>query len=223
MPDQECLVSIQYFPTIEFFSRIIHFQVVQIEAHEHYQKRSYRNKCALAGANGVLWLSVPLLKGKNNQKAIRDVGIAYHETWQAQHWQSILSAYGKSPFFEHYADEIKDCLTMEFDKLFDLNLQVLKTCSHLMGLATEFTLSEKYRVPRENVDNDLRSITKIKKKKDGSPESTAITNQDYHPPTYQQAFQNKYPFVANLSILDLLFCKGPESFYLLENACEKPE
>ena len=100
------VLALHYLPCIQYFSKFILFQEVHIEQHEHYQKGSYRNRCHIAGVNGILRLSVPLKSGKNQKMPVRKVRISYDEPWQAHHWTSIRSAYGNAPYFEHYADQI---------------------------------------------------------------------------------------------------------------------
>lgn len=97
------ILEAQYFPPLDYFSKIILFNNISIEAHEHYQKGSYRNRCHIATSQGVHPLSVPLKKGKNAQMPIKEVQIAYDVNWQRLHWQSLKTAYGSAPFWEHYA------------------------------------------------------------------------------------------------------------------------
>ena len=95
------LIEAQYLPSIQFFSKLTRFSTLLLEAHENYQKGSYRNRCHIAGANGLMRLSIPLRKGKNEQLPIQKTLISYDEPWITQHWQSIRSAYGNAPFFPY--------------------------------------------------------------------------------------------------------------------------
>ena len=59
------LIEAQFFPSIEYLTRCVQADLVVIEAHEHFQKGSYRNRCHIAGANGIQVLSVPLRREKD--------------------------------------------------------------------------------------------------------------------------------------------------------------
>ncbi|NJN78366.1 MAG: WbqC family protein [Saprospiraceae bacterium] len=100
------LIESQYFPPLAYFSVLLKHEKVWIEQFENYQKGSYRNRCHIATANGLLRLSIPLEKGKNNQTCIKEVKIHNDTNWQIQHWRAIKSAYGNAPYFEYYADEL---------------------------------------------------------------------------------------------------------------------
>lgn len=206
---QTALVELHYWPCIQYFSKFLLYPQVVVEQHENYQKGSYRNRCILAAANGPLMLSIPLQQGKNQQQSIREVQISYRENWLSQHWRSIQSAYGKTPFFEHYADEIAPFYQNPTPSLFDWNRQLLEKALELLQLPVEVQWSEKYQ--REVSPNwvDLRQKIKVKHRE--QPEDT-----HFKPRPYPQAFLEKRGFLPNLSILDLLFCTGPQAIQILE-------
>ena len=118
------LLETQYLPSIQYCSKFCSADPVVIEQHENYRKGTYRNRSHIASANGLLRLTIPLQKGKNQQQNIRTVRIAYNQPWQAQHWTSIQSAYGNSPFFEFYADELQPFFKKKETFLWDWNFQL---------------------------------------------------------------------------------------------------
>ncbi|MEM1325373.1 MAG: WbqC family protein [Bacteroidota bacterium] len=204
------LVALHYFPCIQYFTKFIFCQEVQIEQHEHYQKGSYRNRCHIAGVNGVLRLSIPLKSGKNQKMPIRDVRIAYDEPWQAQHWTSIKSAYGNAPYFEYYADQLQPFFQNKPTLLFDWNYELLGLMKQLIGLQTPISLTKNYE-PHPIAQIDFRQSISPKQKLNS-------TDKQFIPQAYAQVFQEKHGFLPNLSILDLLFCAGPQSILILESS-----
>lgn len=190
------------------------FPLVYIEKHEHYQKGSYRNRALLTTAQGVTELSIPLLKGKNNQQPIYETAISWHENWAKRHWQSIQTAYGKAPFFEFYADELKDVFFTKHDLLLDFNKAVLDTMIDFLGISTSIEWTESY-VEKNNTDYlDFRNVFDIKTdKKD-------ISDAHAKGVVYLQVFEEKQGFIPKLSILDLIFCTGPESVSYLNKEWE---
>ncbi|NND31982.1 MAG: hypothetical protein HKN76_05275 [Saprospiraceae bacterium] len=192
---QPYLFELQYFPCIYFFTVLANAPVT-IEAHEHYQKRSLRNKCIITSAQGPLVLSVPLKKGKHNQQLITDVAIAYDEPWKEKHLRSLKTAYQSAPFFDHYFPEIRNLYADPGEYLFAFNWFVLDF------LLTVFQLPKPSRTTQyEKITAgiDLRGVI------------TPRTFDKIHVPAYSQVFEDRLGYISNPSILDLLFCLGPEA------------
>ncbi len=176
-------------------------ETLWLEACEHYQKGSYRNRCHIAGPNGIQRLSIPLQKGKNHQMPIRDVRISYDEPWQRIHWRSIQTAYGNAPFFEHYADAVAHFLEKPYTFLFDLNLEIVHFLAQQFSWTKDRDLTKDY-VPAPLLSNqsaiqDMRGQITPKR-----PSAFALS---YYP----QVFEDRFGFLPDLSALDLLFCCGP--------------
>lgn len=172
-----------YLPPVSWCQCAVAAGELVLEAHEHYQKGSWRNRCEIAGPNGRQLLSVPLVKGKNSKMPIRDVRIAYDEPWQRQHWRSIRTAYGSAPFFEHYAHELFAFYEKKYIFLFDFNLELI-----------EFVLLQKMKWPG--------SVAETRAYQPFSPTPAAPL------PRYPQVFEDKNGFLPDLSVLDLLMCAG---------------
>ena len=100
------LIEQHYFGHMAYWSLLLSTQGVWLEAHEHYQKRSFRNKTELLSAQGRHTLTIPLQKGKHQQQPIQEVKIAYHEPWQALHIKTLQTCYQSAPFYDHYRAEI---------------------------------------------------------------------------------------------------------------------
>lgn len=201
------LIESQYFPSIAYFAAIYNSKNVLLESQEWFEKRSFRNRCSILTANGVLDLSVPV-HGSNKKVLTKEIKIDMHEKWVKNHWRAIQSAYGKSPFFDYYAEDFKAVLHSDVQSLFDLNLKLLTICLRYLQIDTNITLTTVYeKKPKETV-LDLRSA--IHPRKRGSLPIW------FNPEPYQQIFGSN--FVSNLSILDILFCSGPESLMVLKNS-----
>jgi hypothetical protein len=198
------LTDIQYFGTVNWYKMLFQFSNIQIEQYETYQKMSFRNRCMIAGSNGVINLSVPLEKGRGQKLLMKDIRISYSENWQAQHWKSISSCYGNSPFFEYYEESLKTLFTIKPNFLFDLNWQTIEWVTKRLKLQTVLTASKEYvacpMLPIIDARNQFRT-----KNYDAVP----------HHFQYQQVFEDRIGFKANLCILDLMFCNGSASKSLL--------
>lgn len=210
MAEPTVLIEAQYFPPVQYFAVLAQARQLLVEAQEHYQKRSYRNRCHIAGANGPMRLSVPLEKGKHEQQPITQVEIAYRKNWHSEHWHSIRSAYGKAPFFEFYAEEIRPLLYAKPDYLFELNLATIRKLLELLQLDCSVQLTETYRHQAAEGVRDLRGSIHPKQPR-----------LDFQAAAYPQVFLERHGFLPNLSILDLLFCAGPQSAVLLQQFAEQ--
>ncbi len=191
------LLEIQYLPPVQYFSILANHDAIYLEQHEHYKKGSYRNRCHIAAVNGVQRLSIPLQKGKNQQQPIREVRISYDEAWRSQHWQAIQTAYGNSPFFEHYSEKLLPFYQgAKYEFLWDLNYDILSLLLKIFKLTTEINLTNIFELKPASL-LDFRDVV--------SPKKIDTYQSVYYP----QVFEDRLGFLPNLSILDLLFCAGP--------------
>ena len=84
------ILSSAYFPPIEYFRVIARVGNVFLEANETFQKQTYRNRCKILAADGVLSLSIPLIKGED--RAIASMKIDYSKPW-LQHSESCFLSF----------------------------------------------------------------------------------------------------------------------------------
>lgn len=209
------LLETQYLPSLSWCAAVWREKVVAIDAVEHYQKGSLRNRCHIAGPNGPQRLSIPLVKGKHQQTPIREVRISYHEPWQRQHWRSIQAAYGNAPFFEHYADDIRAHYERRWDFLFDYNFEIQELIlKKKFGWTGDLTFQTKF-FPIGQWANGLDFRGKI------GAEIGTYPNW-FSPTHYSQVFQERSGFLPNLSVLDLLFCCGRTGAEVLAQAFISP-
>ncbi len=188
------LIDLHYLPCVAVMRQMAGAGHVQIEAHENYQKQSYRNRCYVLTSNKVDCLTVPVLKGATRQP-IRQVRIDYGQPWVDRHLRCWQSAYGKSPYFDELMPVLEQELRAQPDFLFDLNWALLTICREWLRVETPVSLTEWYeKVPPPGVF-DARSayIPGV------VPESGLFRPEQ----AYQQNFGVE--FVPNLSVLDLLF------------------
>ena len=205
------VLELQYLPCIQYFTKFLMYDKVLIEQSENYLKGSYRNRCHLASANGLIRLTIPLLKGKNEQQPIKDVQIAYFDSWPPNHWQTIQSAYGRAPFFEFYEEELKDLILSKPKNLFSFNLSMLNWILDQLGIEKKYDLTNHYQRNYTLPIADFRNCIFPKKSRQKKDDS-------FKPALYNQVFEEKNGFIPNLSILDLLFCTGPEARLILEKS-----
>ncbi len=207
MTSHGVLIEPQYLPSIAFFVLIRNFDRVIFECHEHYLKQSYRNRCRILTAQGLLELYIPV-RHETKKTPMKDVRIDHTQKWVNQHWRSIISAYGKAPYFEHFRDYFHQVYWRKHVFLLDLNLELFSLCQRLLGSEPSFLKTSDYQTqPGANV-KDRRSVV--------HPKKAWKYYSFYKPCNYNQIFGKK--FVGNLSIIDLIFCEGPGAKLILENS-----
>ena len=134
------LIELHYLPCIDYVSGLMRFDDVRLEAHEHYQKQSYRNRGYGRAAKNVDALTVPVQQGTRHWP-IRAVRIDNGQPWQSHHWRCLRAAYGKAPFFEYYGPEFESVYQKEWTFLVDLNQKLLTICLNLLGVQVPISLT----------------------------------------------------------------------------------
>ena len=199
------VIEPHYLPSLEYFTILSQTDSFHLDIKHPFQKQTFRNRCYVLGPNKVLPLIVPVHYHQGTP--FDEVEIDNRQSWSRDHWGAISSAYGKSPFFEYFEEEFRVVLKSKPTLLIDLNHAMLSVCLKVL----QWKIKEVEEMPKNKVQ-DLRNVI--------SPKRPYEIRNFYEPISYQQNFGNT--FVPNLSILDLLFCQGPESGSILKNSIKTP-
>ena len=199
-----------YLGNIQFYSKLVHFSEIWIEQHCHYTKQTYRNRCKIATANGVMALSIPTIKPATEKCKTKDIRIDNSQHWQQIHWRALEAGYNSSPFFEYYKDDFAPFYTNKFEFLVDYTFQLQSLVIALLELDCKVQLTDAYTTYDDALD--YREALSAKKE---------IEDNDFVISSYYQVFENKFGFIPNLSILDLLFNMGNESILVLQKSASK--
>ncbi len=215
------LLSTAYFPPVEYFAKIaegftlspdnVKPSVVYLEACEHYQKQSYRNRCKFYAENGVQTLTFPIVHGNGTYSLpITEIRIDWSTPWLVQTERAISSAYDSSAYFDYYKDELFSVLESRPETLFEFNLQIIKFFLAKTGIRAEIRATDEFTAPDSGIyGEDLREIIHPKR------ENSILKDMGLEKP-YFQVFARKYGFIPNLSVMDLLFNEGPDSILYLK-------
>lgn len=211
MPEPNAvLLSTAYFAPVQYYSKALHYPMVYVDQYEHFNKQTYRNRCNILGANGPISLVIPVVKGRGPKILMKDMQVSNDTDWQQNHWRTIFSAYNSSPFFEFYKHDLKPFFEQQWKFLLDLNLSIHDTICDLLEMENKVILTPGFEVVPENTLNLREAI---------SPKTHRIpADEHFKAAKYTQVFSEKFGFVPNLSILDLLFNEGPNSFSIVEDS-----
>lgn len=199
-----------YLPPVQYFSKFVLKGEIWLEQHENYQKQSYRNRCHIYGANGLQSLVIPVTRTDMKPYGIREVGTDLEKDWQKNHWKAIESAYRLSPWFEFYANELREFYERKAGLLFDWNLMLITHLAGILQLDVRINLTSSFARPG-NDPSDLRYSIHPK-------DRSTRTDPAFKPVSYQQVFANRFGFIPNLSIIDLIFNEGPYAMQILKNS-----
>lgn len=195
-----------YLPPVSWWATALRLKEFSIENHETYPKQTFRNRCCIYTGNGMSSLIIPVRKVLGNHTPISEIRIDYSKNWNIVHWRSIESAYNKTPYFIYYKDQLRKFYEEQTDLLSDFNLSLIRLCCQLLKIRDlNFNLTETYQHLPTN--QDLRVIL-------NNPAKWEDTIQ-FKFPRYIQAFEERFGFIPDLSILDLLFNEGPQAIGML--------
>ena len=207
------LLSSAYLAPVQYFTKLISYPVSLIEYWESYLKQTYRNRTVILAANGPMQLSLPVTDGPHARGPIRDLKLSYDHNWQQMHWRGILSAYNNSPFYEYYSDDLAPYFhEKKWKYLIDFNTEIQNTVLKSINLELVIRYSEAF-YPRGEVPetfDDFRYTIHPKRHKQ-------VPDSRFSPLPYTQVFDEKWGFIPNLSILDLLFNEGPQTVSYLRS------
>ena len=194
-------LSTTYFGPVQWYQRLCQPEQVWIERWESFQKQTLRNRCLIASANGVQALTVPVEHSAGNC-LVKDVRISDHGNWRHLHWNALRSAYGKSPFFDYYEDDLhpffENIHPNRWAYLFDFNEAIREKMCELIDIHPVVSYTTTF-VQGGLTDAEALPVGEI--------------TASFKP--YYQVWREKHGFLPNLSILDLLFNMGPESIFYL--------
>jgi hypothetical protein len=185
-----------YFPSISHFVAMAQSEEITFEVEDNFQKQTNRNRTYIYSPNGIQLLNIPVKHSKLSHQKTKDIQIENDFDWQKQHFKSLEAAYRSSPFFEYFEDEIRPIFEKKHNFLLDLNFETLDFITKSMRLKLDYkTTVEYFHEVDSNKVTDFRFLANGKK-----------DNSIFE--SYTQVFDDKYGFINNLSVLDLLFNEG---------------
>lgn len=194
------------FAPLSWWAAAAQHEKIIIDLAEHYQKMSFRNRYYLAGTQGKMMMSIPLLHGRNQRKPVAAVGIANDTPWQDQHWKTIVSLYRRSPFFEYYEHLLRPLFSQRYDSLTAWNNAGMELIKQILKLPVAHEYTHEYRATYPAEVWDIRQTLK--------PQNAQPLVQLS---TYYQVFAERCGFQPDCSILDLLFCEGTQALHILRS------
>ncbi|MCU7613132.1 WbqC family protein [Chryseobacterium sp. GMJ5] len=192
-----------YLPPISWFSVFLDADnEIIFEQFENFPKQTYRNRTNIYGANGKLSLIIPI--NHNGKREFKDIEISYREDWMKLHWKSVKTAYQSSPYFEYYEDKLKTLYDDKEKFLLDFNIKSIDLVQNILKTQKAHSLNQEY----------IKNPTELSFREKFSAKNPS----EYIMDEYYQTFTDKHGFLKDLSILDLICNKGPETLTYIKNS-----
>ncbi|MCH2216223.1 MAG: WbqC family protein [Flavobacteriales bacterium] len=201
---KEVISPLSLVPPIGLFMAMARGYCVTFDAGENYVKQTIRNRYHILAANGVQALTINVVGQKGTKIQTAEVLIDYEKDWVRIHKRAIESAYRSSPFFDHYYPKITSLLNAKHKTLKSFFDESIITWCSLLRMEGKFTISQEY--VEKDVAYDLRLPIK-------SPDQFP---RGFDCRGYLQVFSDRFDFVQNLSVIDLLFNEGPAALTILK-------
>lgn len=199
------LLQPTYFPSISHFAAIVQADTIMFEMEDNFQKQTNRNRAYIYSPNGIQLLNIPVKHSKEAHQKTKDVQIENDFDWQKQHFKSLEAAYRSSPFFEYFEDDLLPIFEKRHNFLMDLNLEVFDLITKCLRMKIEYLKTTEYfHEINSNEITDFRFLANGKKDQSQFE-------------SYIQVFNDKFGFINNLSILDLVFNEGKFALEYLQS------
>ena len=228
----KALLSSTYFGPIQWYQKLNRYDECLIERHESFIKQTYRNRMLIPTTNGPLSLTIPT--NHNTSLAMKDIRISDHANWRHVHWNALLSAYGESPFFEYYQDDIRPFYEKKYEFLFDFNMEITEKMIELLDIRPKISVTNEYiqseelkvkseefnglanhKVQSSNLKVQSKEVQSIVDFREAIRPKKPLPDAEFESKRYYQVYEQKFGFQPNMSILDLLFNEGNEAIFYL--------
>ena len=226
-PDSTVTLPPRYCGDVGYYALMAQYGNAVIDFSMRYNKRDKAcHRCEIEGANGVQRLTVPLEKGAGGPVA--GLRVSDHGEWWNVHWGAIYSAYGRTPYFEYYADDFLPAFQGNIHSLMELDIMLDAIIRRILGITTRVTynkLSSAFSgtsapsVPSANFtpppqpsqptppSQQLRLSPPCREARGAGEAREARVELT----PYYQVWSSRFGFIPGLSILDLIFNMGTES------------
>lgn len=224
------IVQSNYVPWKGFFDLIGQCDEYVIFDSVQYVKRHWHNRNRIKTANGVEWLTIPVVSKGRFEQPIDEVAI--EKPWADKHWRALELAYKRAPFFEQYAPTIKGWYELADKKvlLTDVNAIFLSGICGMLGLKTRITRDTAYPIQGVKTERLLGIVRAAGADRylsgpsarayfdESAFKAAGVTPEWMDYQGYPEYPQLHGGFEHAVSVLDLLFNTGPDAPRYLERA-----
>lgn len=230
-PKKIAILQSNYIPWKGYFDIIASVDEFIIYDEMQYTVRDWRNRNKIKTPQGLKWLSIPV-----NSKGYQENGLKISETiiqdqsWAKTHWKTINNFYARAPYFDLYKQRIGELYESceEETLLCKVNYKFLSMVCDILGIKTKITFDKDYGI----IDGKTERLADLVAKAGGTEYLSGPAAKDYIVPEvfsnlgiklswmdysgYPEYPQLYPPFEHGVSILDLIFCCGPNAWKFMK-------
>ncbi|MCW3996528.1 MAG: WbqC family protein [Candidatus Bathyarchaeota archaeon] len=213
-----------YLPWLGFFDKMRRCDVFIIEDNVQFERQGFTNRNRIMTAEGVRWLTVPI-EHENKPLLINEVRIANiaEPDWASRHWLTLKHNYCKAPFWSEFSPFFEDAYKREWVLLMDFNMHLIRGIMRFLNIDKPLVMSSSLGAKGKKTELIIAQCKKLGADtqlagggckqyidtKRFDEEGIRLVFQDFKHPSYPQMYEG---FVANLSVVDYLFCTGGKSW-----------
>ncbi len=198
---EKLLIEPHYLPCFSWMKLAGDYKSIYFSNNENYVKASYRNRCHVLSPNGILTMSIPVKKSKEERNKMGTIKISYDFDWQKNHWMTLMSSYRRSPYFEFFEDNFAPFYQKKYELLIEMNYELIKLLFKITNIHCEIIFTDDYIEPGTEGFDDYRNMI--------IPTTKSLK---FNQPNYIQVFSDRFNFFEDLSIADMIFNKGKINF-----------
>jgi len=210
-----------YLPHLGFFDKMVRSDIFVIYDDAQFNKREFQHRNRIRIYDGWKWLTVPVIKEEIAIKEIRIINEAQKNKplWSKVHFREIRASYAKTEYFSVYEDELRRIYERSYDKLVDLNMNLIKFLMKAFDIDVKIVYASEFgfktNSSQKNLDlvkavggdvylsgpmgRDYLDMSLFEKK------GIKVAFQDFKHPVYKQRYEG---FVPNMAAIDALFNAG---------------
>lgn len=214
----------QFMPWLGYFDKMDQADLFVFLDNVQFKKNEWQNRNKIKTAQGWQWITVPV-RYRFPQK-INEVLINNNVNWHRKHLEALATNYSKTPFFRQYIHFFQDFYANKWDKLVDVNVEMIKLLKDLLNIESRTLMASGF-IARDRSTDRLVDICKaigadtyISGPSGANyidferfqAENIHVLFHDFHHPSYPQLYGD---FLSHMSVIDILFNCGPESLSII--------
>jgi hypothetical protein len=215
-----------YMPWRGYFHLIQKADVFVFYDDVQYDHGGWRNRNRIKTSTGLRWLTIPVVThGALTQRtSIHQIRTLTTTSWNRKHFETLRHSYSRAPFFRHYEHLLLDFYASPRELLADFTIETTIRLARELGInGTVFLRSSELRIQGERTERLIEILKHVGadhyitgpaarnylEEMQMTREGIQVEWMIYDYPEYMQLYP---PYESHVSILDLLFMQGPESW-----------
>ena len=211
-----------YLPYLGFFDKMAKSDIFVIYDDAQFNKSDFQHRNRIRIYHGWKWLTVPVEKKRipiNEVKIRNEVKTWKGVKWSDAHFRDIHDNYKDAHYYGVYADELMRIYKRTYEKLVDLNMELIRFLMKAFDIDVEIVFSSDLGFTSKSTQKlveivealggdvylsgpkggDYLDVSLFERK------GIKVVFQDFKHPVYKQRYKG---FVPNMAAIDALFNVG---------------